>query len=358
MATYRQIHNEMWDDPDFQELSLEGKIVFIYLFSNHKVGESGLYIITPRRIAFDTSVSIDTVAELLDGGIKNVLYDTDNNIVFIRKHRIYNQMGGSPEKIKLAISNERLKYPSRLWGDFDKLYNEYGNPLLTLNNGLGDGFENPSLVSIVKFSSVELKEKVLEIFNYWISFDELPKHRKLTIAAKKAINARLKDGYTTQEIKAAIKGYATSRDKFWVEQRGKKIWGLDTFLSRGEGKNIERFIPKAKPATEPEPEPIPWAVPLPQAKPTSDDRKKWRAVLKTIRERIGVQEFNTWLRALNIDGLSNGAVWISVPNEVYKDFIETNYVETIKEVMTEIFEAEVTEVYIATCREDDLFEYQ
>ncbi len=150
MAKFRQIHTEIWDDPSFQGLGIEGKLVFIYLFSNYKVGESGLYTIIPRKISFDTGVGIDTVHKLLDGGLKNVFYDNDNNTVFVAKHRIYNKMGGEPEKIKIAILNERIKYSSKLWSIFDEIYDEYGNPLLTLNNELKD----PSLVSSVKLVSL------------------------------------------------------------------------------------------------------------------------------------------------------------------------------------------------------------
>ena len=82
------------------------------------------------------------------------------------------------------------------------------------------------------------------IFDAWTSHLKIkPKHVKLTAAMKKAINARLADGYTVEQICQAIKNYGDSTKDFWAKRRSEGLWTLDLFLSRGEGaKGLGRFL--------------------------------------------------------------------------------------------------------------------
>ena len=82
-----------------------------------------------------------------------------------------------------------------------------------------------------------------KIFTAWNEHPKIfPKHQKITGPMKSTINARLQD-FTVDQICQAIKNYGDSNDTFWVENREvKKIWGLGTFLSRGEGEKVEKFL--------------------------------------------------------------------------------------------------------------------
>ena len=227
MAKYRQIHVEIWDDPDFQKLTTSGKLIFIYLFSNYKVGESGIYNITFRKIAFDTSVNIKLVEKLLTGGIKNIFYDIDTSTVFIAKHRFYNRMGGAPDKIAAAIANERIKYKTRLWGLYDKAYDAKGDYKLNPSETLDNGFTNPSLVSIVSLVNVldrvnkEFKEIRTLLTKLFTDTDfGLPATRKHKKIAPSVLMVELDyyAKYDVQLVGDAVeiyldKGYATERKK-------------------------------------------------------------------------------------------------------------------------------------------------
>ena len=72
MANYRLLHKSIWTDPDFQEYSSQGKLIFIYLCTSGKTTESGIYPVTPKSIATDTDIPIKTVENILKGGLKNV----------------------------------------------------------------------------------------------------------------------------------------------------------------------------------------------------------------------------------------------------------------------------------------------
>lgn len=87
----------------------------------------------------------------------------------------------------------------------------------------------------------EVKEKVKDIFNHWTSKENTITHRKNTTPMKKSIHARLEDGFTVGELKTAIDHYnlVVGSPKYYFSYDN---WSLDEFMSRGEGKQIEKFL--------------------------------------------------------------------------------------------------------------------
>ena len=87
-------------------------------------------------------------------------------------------------------------------------------------------------------------KKYRVIFDAWIAHPNIrPKHVKLTTGMEKAINARLSDGYTVEQICQSINNYGDSTKDFWAKRRSEGLWTLDLFLSRGEGaKGLGRFL--------------------------------------------------------------------------------------------------------------------
>jgi hypothetical protein len=82
------------------------------------------------------------------------------------------------------------------------------------------------------------------VFETWVGHPNIrPKHVKLTTPMEKAINARLADGYTAEQICQSIKNYGDSTKDFWVKRKAEGLWTLATFLSREEGaKGLGRFL--------------------------------------------------------------------------------------------------------------------
>ncbi len=119
--------------------------------------------------------------------------------------------------------------------DISLYLNPNNNPAITQ----AQPTDNP-LINKDKETNKVNKEYIRDIFDFWLSFDTLPKHRKLTDGMKRAINARLNDGYTVENIKEAIELYATSKVKFWIKFRDDGCgWGLQDLLSRKGGQHIE-----------------------------------------------------------------------------------------------------------------------
>lgn len=84
------------------------------------------------------------------------------------------------------------------------------------------------------------KNKIKEIFNHWVNKDNTISHRNLTKPFKKSIHARLQD-FTVDEIQSAIDNYnkVLSSDEYYFTYDN---WAIDDFLSRGEGKQLEKFL--------------------------------------------------------------------------------------------------------------------
>jgi hypothetical protein len=135
MAKYRSIHEKIWKDPDFQAYNPEGKLVFIYLCTNESTSESGIYAITPRTIANETGIKLESVAKILES-LKNVIFDTGTNYVYVRRFKLYNGGGRSDLVSRSIVAEFQLSSISPLWSAFIKDYPEYKEAILAAGKPL------------------------------------------------------------------------------------------------------------------------------------------------------------------------------------------------------------------------------
>lgn len=66
IMAYRKIHDSFWTDPDMEELTPEQKYFYLYLMTNPRVNQIGLYEFSIKHAALETGYNIDTVSKLLD----------------------------------------------------------------------------------------------------------------------------------------------------------------------------------------------------------------------------------------------------------------------------------------------------
>lgn len=66
MAEYRSIHTRIWEDTWFRSQPADGKLLFIYLFSNHRASVCGVYRITVDFMAFETGIRPTACLKLLE----------------------------------------------------------------------------------------------------------------------------------------------------------------------------------------------------------------------------------------------------------------------------------------------------
>lgn len=108
MATFRKVHIQFWSDPFVQELTPEQKFFYLYLLTNDKTKQCGIYEITKRQIVYDTGYNIDTVSKFIKYCIDadKIRYNTETNELAIKNWNKYN---GSTSPQVQTLVNQELK---------------------------------------------------------------------------------------------------------------------------------------------------------------------------------------------------------------------------------------------------------
>lgn len=79
---YRKFDTGTWQDVWFEQLEPQGKLLFIYLWTNDVVTQSGCYRISKRRIEFETGIPFEEIIPKLS---KKVTWYPDEQIVWVKK---------------------------------------------------------------------------------------------------------------------------------------------------------------------------------------------------------------------------------------------------------------------------------
>lgn len=92
MATFRKIHTTFWTDPYVENLTHEQKLFYVYLISNTKTKQCGIYEISKKYISYETGFSMNEVSELLNHFIKTekIYYNETTNEIAILNWWKYN----------------------------------------------------------------------------------------------------------------------------------------------------------------------------------------------------------------------------------------------------------------------------
>jgi hypothetical protein len=89
MATFRYLYTSFWSDPKVADkLSVEEKLLMIYLLTNNSTNLIGCYEISLKQISHETGFSVETVINLLEKQKKThkmIYYDENTNEVFYKK---------------------------------------------------------------------------------------------------------------------------------------------------------------------------------------------------------------------------------------------------------------------------------
>jgi len=121
MAKFRMIHTEFWSDVKVvEEMTPEDKYFFLYLLTNSKTTQIGIYQITKKQIAFDMGYSIESINALLQRFINHhdiVRYNPETREIAIRNWGRYNfNKGGKPvidcvkSELKMVKDISLVKY--------------------------------------------------------------------------------------------------------------------------------------------------------------------------------------------------------------------------------------------------------
>ncbi|WP_430809472.1 MULTISPECIES: hypothetical protein [unclassified Carboxylicivirga] len=106
MAKYRQIQTHFWTDAWVMDLTPEKKYFYLYILTNDKVKQCGIYEIPLRKMEVETGYNRDTLLLLLDEFVKmnKIRYNLETKEICIINFSKYN-FTQSP-KVKACIRKE------------------------------------------------------------------------------------------------------------------------------------------------------------------------------------------------------------------------------------------------------------
>jgi len=106
MAIFRKIHTSFWSDTFIQDLDNDHKLFYLYLLTNEKTKQCGIYEISKKQISFELGYSIDRVSKLLTYFIKTgkILYSEETKEIAIKNWNKYN--GSTSPKVISCIQSE------------------------------------------------------------------------------------------------------------------------------------------------------------------------------------------------------------------------------------------------------------
>lgn len=114
MAAYRKISVTFWSDSFVQGLTPESKYFYLYLMTNTRTTQCGIYEITISQICFETGYNQDTVSKLLEqfevsGKIK---YSKTTNEIALKNWPKYNE--STSPKVTACVENELKSVKNRV----------------------------------------------------------------------------------------------------------------------------------------------------------------------------------------------------------------------------------------------------
>ena len=143
MAIYRQINITFWQDDFVLELTPEEKFFYLYLMTNSKTTQCGIYELPKKIIQFETGYNSDTVDKLINRFVEygKIMYSNDTKEVFMLNWIKYNY--STSPKVQTCISNELKTVKEPAFIDvFNKLLIQYGYSIDTVCKGVRNNNKN------------------------------------------------------------------------------------------------------------------------------------------------------------------------------------------------------------------------
>ncbi len=135
MAIYRNVHISFWQDPFVLKLTPEEKYFYLYLMTNSKTTQCGIYEIPKSIMNFETGYNQETIDKLLKKFIKHkkIIYDDSTNEMMLVNWLKYNY-SKSP-KVVACIKKEIKNVKSQtLLDELHRVSIEYGYNMDTCPN--------------------------------------------------------------------------------------------------------------------------------------------------------------------------------------------------------------------------------
>lgn len=204
LAKYRNVHIDFWQDGFVLDLTPEEKYFYIYLMTNSKTTQCGIYELPKRIIETETGYNRETVEKLLERFIEygKIQYNKSSREVILLNWVKYNSIN-SP-KVKTLIKKElgAVKYQP-----FIELYEksaiQYGYSMDTVSIDFGEERELRTKKEKEKENKEREEIPYVEIIQY-LNQTAITNYRHSTKKTKDCIQARWNEGFTLDDFKKVI----------------------------------------------------------------------------------------------------------------------------------------------------------
>ena len=120
--TERNFDTGYWSDPFVQGLTMEAKLLFVYIWTNRHCNQAGLYEISLRSISFETGIALKTLPSVLKSLSPKVEWYPDRDLIWIKS--FLRRQSKSPKFTIAAIKTlESPRIPEDIRDKFET-YNE------------------------------------------------------------------------------------------------------------------------------------------------------------------------------------------------------------------------------------------
>jgi uncharacterized phage protein (TIGR02220 family) len=207
MGKHRFVNVDFWQDAFVLDLTPEEKYFYLYIMTNSKTSQCGIYELPYRVIELETGYNRETVTKLLNRFIeyKKIKYSKDTNELFVLNWAKFNW--NNSEKVINRVKQELEDVKEVA---FVKEYVDYANSLEKNTVQIDYPYSIDSLWNKEKEKEKEKKKKNKESS---IPFEDIVtylnkktgKHYKHTTnKTKDCIKARINEGFNEQDFRTVI----------------------------------------------------------------------------------------------------------------------------------------------------------
>lgn len=205
MAKYRQVHVEFWQDGFVLDLTPEEKYFYLYLMTNSKTSQCGIYELPKRIMETETGYNRETVDKLIQRFEEygKISYHKPTREIMILNWTKFNWINSPKVTSLIKKELDNVKYQGFV-EFFIKKCKEYGYGIDTVGIDLGEEVEREREREVEREGEEEAKNiPFSEIINY-LNSSAGKKYKASTNKTKACIKARWNEGFRLDDFKKVI----------------------------------------------------------------------------------------------------------------------------------------------------------